>query len=155
QTPVRIRLAELRLRQNGTTGALNILRPVKDSRDPRVIRLFSIIYLQTHRPREALEALQKLNAERAAGTAEQRALALLELQMGTPDQAIAVLSQAVAREPNNSLVVDPLIEVLIQKRRFPEALKVADKFGSDAKQQVQALAYRGTILMLQRDTAGA
>jgi putative PEP-CTERM system TPR-repeat lipoprotein len=155
QLAARIRLAQLRLRQNGTSSALNILEPVRDSTDPGVTRLYAIIYLQTHRAKDALYALRKLNDENAANMPEKRALALLEMQAGNVDQAINVLAPAVAQEPSNPTVVEPYIDVLIQKHRYPEALKVADKYGSDPKQRAKALAYRGTILMLQHDAAGA
>jgi Flp pilus assembly protein TadD len=64
-------------------------------------------------------------------------------------------SQAAALEPTNPAIVAPLIDILIQQRRFPEALKVADRLARTPKQKVDALVYRGTILMLQRDVTGA
>jgi len=155
QLAARIRLAQLRIKQNATSSALNILRPVLDSADPRVVRLFAIIYLQTHRAKEALNALRKLNAEHAANTAEKRALALLEVQTGNVDRAIDILASAVVEEPSNPIVVEPYIDVLLQKLRFADALKVADKYGSKPQQRVQALVQRGNILMQQGNTAGA
>lgn len=155
QLAARIRLAQLRLRHDGTASALNILGPVMDSTDPRVTRLLAVIYLQTHRVKDALYALRQLNAEHAATPVEVRALALLEVQSGNADQAIDALSPAVGREPGNAIVVEPYINILLQKRRFGEALKVADKYGSDPKHRVQALVYRGTILVMQGNAAGA
>ena len=151
----RIRLAELRLRQNGTTGALNVLEPLKDSTDPRVTRLYAMIYLQAHRPKDALDALRKLNAASAANLVEKRALALLEAQSGNVDQAVDILAPVAAKDPTNPIIVEPYIDVLIQKRRYKEALRVADKYGAVAAQQAKALAYRGTVLMMQHDISGA
>lgn len=114
-----------------------------------------MIYLQTHRPKDALNALRKLNGEQAANMVEKRALALLEMQSGNADRAIDVLAPAVAREPSNPIVVEPYIDVLVQKRQYLEALKVADRYGSDPKQRGKALAYRGAILTLKHDVVGA
>src|SRR4029077_17738563 len=42
---VRLRLAEIRLRQNSPEAALGILQPLKDSNDPRALALLSQTYL--------------------------------------------------------------------------------------------------------------
>lgn len=155
QFETRVRLAELRVQQNAIGSALNVLRPVQDSTDPRVARLLSIIYLRTNRPAQALDALKKLDAGSRGNAAIKRSIGLLELHAGNTNQAIQLFSQAAALEPTNPSIVAPLIDTLIQQRRFPEALKVADRLGADPKQREEALVYRGTILMLQRDVAGA
>jgi len=117
--------------------------------------LLGVIYLQMHRPREALDALKRLDLGNGANAAVKRGIALLELLLGNPDEAIKVLAAAVAKEPTNPTVVTPLINLLIQKRRLAEALAVADRSGSDPKQRLDALVYRGSILMLQGDDAGS
>jgi len=155
QLAARIRLAQLRMKQNATSSALNILRPVWDSADPRVVRLFAIIYLQTHRAKEALNALRKLNGEHAANITEKRALALLEVQTGNVDRAIDILASAVVEAPSNPILVEPYIDVLLQKRRFADALKVAEKYGSNPQHRMEALVQRGNILVQQGNTAGA
>jgi len=151
---VRIRLAQLRLEQDSASTALNVLRPVQDSTDPRLLSLFSRIYLQMQRPREALDALRKLDAA-GGGVAVKRAVALLELRAGNTDQAINDLTQAAAKEPANPSIAGPLISALMQKGRLAEALAAANRLGADPKQAVTALVYRGSILTLQRDFAGA
>lgn len=155
QLGVRVRLAGIRIQQDSPGAALNLLRPVLDSPDPRVIRLLATVNLRMNRPREALAALKKLDLGPGANATVKRGIALLELRLGNPDEAIKVLTAAVAKEPSNPIVVAPLIDVLIQKRRFAEALAVAGRWSADPKQRAEALVYRGSILMLQRDTGGA
>jgi putative PEP-CTERM system TPR-repeat lipoprotein len=155
QFETRVRLAGLRVRQDAVGSALNVLRPIMDSGDPRVARLLAVIYLRTNRPAQALDALTKLDVRGRANASVKRSIGLLQLHAGNTDQAIKEFSQAAALEPTNPSMVAPLIDVLIQQRRFPEALKVVDRLGADPKQRVEALVYRGTILMLQRDVTGA
>jgi len=155
QFETRVRLAQLRVQQDAVGSALNVLRPVVDSPDPRVARLLAIIYLRTNRPTQAMDALKRLDAGGRGSATIKRSIGLLELRAGNAEQAITAFSQAAALEPTNPVIVAPLIDILIQQRRFPEALKVADRLGADPKQKVDALVYRGTILMLQRDVTGA
>jgi len=155
QFETRVRLAQLRVQQDAVGSALNVLRPIQDSTDPRVQRLLAVIYLRTNRPAQALDALTKLDAGIRGNAVVKRSIGLLQLHAGNIDQAIKEFSQAAALEPTNPSIVAPLIDILIQQRRFAEALKVVDRLGSDPKQRVEALVYRGTILMLQRDVTGA
>jgi len=155
QTGIRVRLAGIRVQQGSPGAALNILRPVQDSADPGVNQLLGVIYLQMNRPREALAALKKLDQNGSANAAAKRSIAQLELRLGNPDEAMKVLAAAVAKEPSNPAVVTPLIDLLIQKHSFAEAMAIADRWGTDPKQRVPALVTRGNILLLQRDSAGA
>jgi putative PEP-CTERM system TPR-repeat lipoprotein len=155
QFETRVRLASLRVQQDAIGSALNVLRPVQDSTDPRVARLLAVIYLRTNRPTQALDALKRLDTGGRGNATVKRSIGLLELHAGNIDQAIQLFSQAATLEPTNPSIVAPLIDVLIQQRRYPEALKAADRLGADPKQRGEALVYRGTILMLQHDVAGA
>jgi putative PEP-CTERM system TPR-repeat lipoprotein len=151
----RIRLAAIRLKQNSPRSALDVLGSVKDSSDPRVLELLCNIYLKLNRNSDALDALRRLGAVSKGRADAQRTLALLEIQMGQTDQGIKDLSQAVARDPFNAALVGPLVSALAQAGRYGEALAVADRMGTDPKNRSQALVYRGSILALQRDLAGA
>jgi cellulose synthase operon protein C len=152
---VRIRLATLRLKQNSFNEALSVLGPVKDSSDTRILELLSNIYLKLNRNNDALDALKRMDAAGKGRADVKRSVALLEIQMGQTEQGIRDLTQAVAKEPANPTLVAPLIDALARAQRFPEALAVADRLGSDPKQRGTALVYRASILMLQHDNAGA
>ena len=151
----RVRLASIRLKQNSPAAALEVLTPVRESSDAAVVGLLSNIYLRLHRNDEALDALKKLDTATKGRADVKRSIALLEIQMGHLDQGIKDLSQAVSRDPTNPSLAGPLINVLAQTRRFPEALAVADKLGSDPKRRSAGLVYRGAVLILQHDNTGA
>ncbi len=151
----RVHLATIRLKQNSPGAALEVLYPVRESSDPAVIGLLSNLYLKLQRNDEALDALKRLDVATKGRVDVKRTIALLEIQMGQLDQGIKDLSQAVSRDPTNPSLVGPLINVLAQARRFPEALAIADKLGSDPKRRSAGLVYRGAILSLQHDNAGA
>jgi len=151
----RMRLASIRLHQDHPGEALSILEPVKGSSDPGVIELLSNIYLKLNRNDDALDGFERLGAIAKDRNDIKRTIALLEIQTGHSEQGIKDLTQVALRDPTDNAVVEPLIGVLTQLRRFPEALAVADRFGADPKKRATALIYRGSILVLQRDWAGA
>ena len=155
QLSVRVRLAATLLRTNNYNSALNVLRPAQDSNDPRVLRLYSTIYLQMGRPKDSLTALKRLDASGNGDVAVKRGIALLELRSGNTDQAIADLTRAVEKEPSNASLVENLINALMQKQRFAEALKVSERLAANPQQLPTALAYRGAILFFQKNLAGA
>ncbi len=146
--PVRRRLAELYLEQSNANSALNVLGPVKESSDPETVRLLARVYDDLDRPADAQRALKRVGAGNQNSVAVPHALA--ELRAGRTDQAIKELKDAAAKEPGNPAIVGPLIGALVQARRFPEALEIADRLGQDPRQRVIALVYRGDTLMLQR-----
>ncbi|HEX4636289.1 MAG TPA: tetratricopeptide repeat protein, partial [Rhizomicrobium sp.] len=151
----RLGLASIRLRQHNAPEALKVLTPVKDSSDLRVQEQLANTYIQLNRGDEALTILRKLDADGKAGPAIKRSIALLEIQGGHADQGIKDLTRLASKEPGDPELAAPLIGALVQAKRFPEALAVADKLGSDPKQRVAALVDRGGILTLQKDDVGA
>ena len=155
QLHVRVQLAATLLRENQINSALTILRPVQDSNDSQVLRLYSTIYLRLGRPKDSLNALKKLDASGSGDSAVKQGIALLELQSGITDHAIADLTQAVEKDPANASLAVHLINALMQKQRFAEALKASDRLAANPKQLPIALAYRGAILLLQRNFIGA
>ena len=152
---VRLRLAALRLRQNSPEAALGVLQPLKDSNDARSLALLSQAYLSLHQYSNALDALGRLNAAGTGGAGVKRELALVEMQSGQSDQAIKDLIELDAKQPTDPTVVAPLVAALSQAKRYAEALAAADRLGADPKQRVQALFFRGQILVLQGDGNGA
>jgi putative PEP-CTERM system TPR-repeat lipoprotein len=151
----RLRLAGIRMSQNNPQAALEVLQPVKDSTDPLIIEMLSNVYLKLGRGEDALSAFKKLDAITKNRPDVKRNLAILEIQTGHLDQGIKDLTQAAARNPGDLMVVDPLINALVQQRRFAEALAVADRLGKDPSKLSDALIYRGGVLFTQHDNAGA
>jgi len=152
---VRLRLAEIRLRQSSPEAALSILQPIKDSNDPRALALLSQTYLNLHQYSNALDTLNKLSATGSASVGAKRELALVEMQSGQSDQAIRDLMELASKQPTDPTIVAPLIAALVHSKRFPEALVAADRLARDPKQRAQAYFYRSQILSLQNDQSGA
>ena len=153
--PARLRLAAIRMSQNNPAAALEVLQPIKDSANPSVIEVLSNVYLKLRRGEEALTAFKKLDAITKNRADVKRNLAILEIQTGHIDQGIKDLTQVAARNPTDLTLVDPLINALVQRRRFAEALAVADRLGKDPSKRVEALVYRGGVLFTQHDNVGA
>ena len=152
---VRLRLAGIRMRQNSLEAALDIMQPLKDSSDPRALAVLSQIYLKLRQYSNALDTLSRLNATGVAGPGAKRELALVEMQSGASEQGIKDLTELAAKQPTDPTVIAPLVAALVQAKRFPEALAAADRLGADPKQRVQALFFRGQILVLEGDANGA
>ena len=154
-TVARVRLAALRLTQNNPEAALAALQPIKDPTNPLVIELLSNTYLRLGRNADALNAYKNLDAVTKGRADVKRNIGILEIRTGLVDQGIKDLSAAAAKSPADLTVVDPLINGLMQLRRFAEALAVADRMGKDPSKRIEALIYRGGILSAQHDNAGA
>lgn len=153
--PARESLASIRLKQNNPGEALEVLDPIKNSTDFRVVELLANVYIKLNRRDDALNALKKLDTTGPGNNNVKRSIALLEIGAGQTEQGIKDLSQIVSQDPTNLSLVDPLITVLTQARRFPEALAVVDRLGADPKLRSTALVYRGGVLVAQNDRKGA
>jgi putative PEP-CTERM system TPR-repeat lipoprotein len=141
---VRLMLASIRLAQDSPKSALELLDPVKNSPDPDTIRLLARTYTALYRKDDAANALKRLN-----GPAPNNGQAMA--RNASPEE----LSAAAAKEPGNLAVVAPLLEALIQARKYAQALSVAEQLGRNPAQQVTALVYKGNILTLQHEFDGA
>src|SRR5262249_53127461 len=151
----RLELAAIRLEQNNATEALKVLDPIKDSSDPRVQEQLANTYVRLNRGEDALRALHRLDADGKASPQVKRMIALTEIRSGHVDDGIKDLARLAAKDPANPDLATPLIGALVQAKRFPEALAVADKLGADPKQRVAGLVNRGGVLALQKNNAGA
>ena len=151
----RVRLATIRLKQNNPEAALAVIQPVRDSSDIVVIGLLSDLYLRLHRNDEALTRSRGWMWPPRAGPMSNARLRCWKSRWATWTRGSRISARSYARDPTNPSLVGPLINVLAQARRFPEALAAADKLGSDPKRRSAGLVYRGAILVLQHDNTGA
>ncbi|MBC8037534.1 MAG: PEP-CTERM system TPR-repeat protein PrsT [Rhizobiales bacterium] len=145
----RLVLASLRLEQGSPNSALSVLEPLKDSADPAVIKLLARAYSGLDRTKDTAAALKKLGSTGTGAEPSASRQALQELQMGRAEVAAKLLRPLVAKDPQNPSLASALIGALIQLKRYPEAIDVADKMGIDPKQRTVSLIYKGDILALQ------
>jgi putative PEP-CTERM system TPR-repeat lipoprotein len=151
----RQQLASLYLDQDNANSALTVLSPARDSSDPDIIRLLARTYTRLKRPDDAADILKKIGTAGGTNPQEIRRNAFDNIQAGHLDQAIKDLSEAVAKDPANPVLVAPLIFALTQAQRYDEASTLADKLGANPKQRATAMQLRGDILMRKRNMAGA
>ena len=146
---LRSRLAAMRVRQNDLNGALNALEPIKDTIDPVTAQTLAAIYVRLNRTSEALGVLEKLMQSGKGTDASTLELVGLEERVGQPDQALKDLTAAVAQKPTDAVLASRLVNSLIARGRFADALAVADKLGSDPALQTTSLMLRGQVLLGQ------
>jgi putative PEP-CTERM system TPR-repeat lipoprotein len=156
--PARLRLAVLRLRQNAPDGAVDLLLPLSDSKNPQVHALLSEAYMKQGKMSDALEELQKANAANNGGANDllyKRQLALAELRYGNTDQAITDLQKLAAQDPGSSELAGPLIAALLKAGKVDEALAATEQMAKAAPKSAYPAFYRGQILLGKRDVKGA
>lgn len=146
---LRSRLAAMRVRQNDMNGALNALEPIKDTLDPATTQTLAAIYVRLNRTSEALGLLEKLMQSGKGTDASTLQLVGLEERAGQPEQALKDLTAAVSQKPTDAVLASRLVNMLIMRGRFVDALAVADKLGSDPAQQTTSLILRGQVLLGQ------
>ena len=153
----RLQLAALRMRQGNSSAALEVLTPIKGSPDPQVQAILSQAYLGLGRTTEAIASLEKATASSSGPQTDvlKRQLALSQMRAGNNDKAIEELQDLVKREPENIEMSAALIAALTDSRKFDQALSVADALGKAVKQSAYPAFYRGQILALKGDLAGA
>ena len=144
---LRLRLAEIRVRQKDTKGALKALEPLQSKLDPIVTQRVAALYVSNNMPSEAIDVLEKLVKSGKGTDATTLQLAMLKARAWQPDQALEDLTAAVNRKPTDARLAEQLVVALIGRGRFAEALAVADKLGSDPTQRVTSLVLRGQVFL--------
>jgi len=153
--PARLLLASMRLKQNNAGQALKILEPIKDSPDLRVQEMLGNSYIGANRLADALNALHKADANGKAPPSVKRSIAVLEMQAGDRSQGIKNVSQMAAKNPTDINLAAPLIQALVEAKRFSEALAVAGRLGDDPKLRSRSFMLRGSIFLTQGNNSGA
>jgi len=138
-TAIRLPLAVLRLGRGSPQAALRVLEPIKTSTDPAVVALLSRVRHEMDGAQAPLSAPSPADAQKEPSR----------------PQTFEALSAAAARSPTNPAMVLPYVGALVEKGRLAEALAATDKLAADPRQRAVALAYRGRILLLKKDAAGA
>lgn len=151
----RVRLAALRLRQNNAQAALTVLEPLKDSKDPQILALFADANLKLKRYDAAINYLERADISIGGNDLLKRQVALAELQAGKSAEGVEDLEALLARQPSDLRIVGPLLAAYVQQRKFNEALAVADKLAKSDPKSTAPEFYRGQILMVRGDLAGA
>ena len=153
-TQLRLALAALRLKQNDLKGAQNTIQPLNEL-DPGTAQALANMYLRSNKPALALDVLEKLAQSGKGSDATTLEIARLQTQMGQSDQALKDLTAAVDQKPGDAVLADLLVNALVARGRFADALAVADKLGADPAQRVASLVLRGQVFLVQNKTDDA
>ncbi len=144
---LRLRLAQMRVKQNDINGAINALEPLGSRLSPATTQTLAALYVRASMTSKALGLLEKLTQSGKGTDLTTLQFVALESQMGQPDQALKDLTAAVNQKPTDAVLADRLVLALTGSGRYAEALSVADRLGSDPGQRVTSLALRGQVLV--------
>jgi putative PEP-CTERM system TPR-repeat lipoprotein len=142
---LRLRVAQMRVRQNDINGAVNVLEPLGDKLDPASVQTLAALYVRSGRASKALGILEKLTQSGKGTDATTLELVALKTQMGQADLALKDLTAAVSQKPGDALLAEQLVMRLSALGRFDEALSVAEKLGNDSTQRGNSLVLRAQV----------
>jgi len=147
----RLRLGALRLQMKSPQQALDVLDPLKNSKDPRAMALLGQAYARMRQYSQATEYFEKASQAGLSNDLLKTQLALTELKSGRSDKAIAQLTELNEQNPQSAETAGPLIAALLQSSRFDEAGKVADRLAASAPKNPMPVLYRGQVAMYKGD----
>lgn len=151
----RLVLATLYLKMNNTQRALDILLPLKDSGEPRVMAVLGQTYAMRKDTAKATEYLERANSGGFGGDLLRRRLAASAMQKGNFDEAIRELRELAAKQPNDPVTAGMLIAAMMRAGDVAGASSVADKFASAAPKNPFGPLYQGQILLARQNFDGA
>jgi putative PEP-CTERM system TPR-repeat lipoprotein len=150
----RIRLAEKRLAQKDSKGALEALRPIEKSANPLVMAELGRTYQAMGQSDTARDYFAKASAAMPGGGPGSAPSAGSQ-PAGNFAQSIDRLSAMNAKDPTNADVAGTLVVALIRGGRVKDALAVADRFAKAAPKDPMAPYFRGQVAMATGDLDGA
>jgi len=151
----RLRLGALRLQMKSAQQALDVLDPLKNSKDPRAMALIGQAYARLRQYGLATEYFEKASQAGLSSNLLKTQLALTELKSGQSDKAIAQLSELSEQHPESAETAGPLIAALLQARRFDDATKVANRLAATSPKNPLPILYQGQVAMYKGDLAKA
>jgi len=147
----RLRLGALRLQMKSPQQALDVLDPLKNSKDPRAMALLGQAYARMRQYSQATQYFEKASQAGLSNNVLKTQLALTELKSGQSDKAISQLSELSEQHPESAETAGPLIAALLQGARYDEAAKVADRLAKASPTNPLPILYRGQVSMYQGD----
>ncbi len=151
----RLRLGALRLQMKSPQQALDVLDPLKNSKDPRAMALLGQAYARMRQYSEATQYFEKASQAGLSNDILKTQLALTELKSGRSDKAISQLSELSEQHPESAETAGPLIAALLQSGRFDDAAKVSDRLVKSSPNNPMPILYRGQVAMYQGDLGKA
>ncbi len=151
----RIILAAQYLRSNNTQRALDLLLPLKDSQEPRVMTLLGQAYAQQKQYAKSTEYFERATNAGFGGDLLKRQLAAGNLQKGDYENAVKELRDILARQPGDQVTASMLITALVRSNDMAGAAAAADKFVAADTKNPYGPVFQGQVLAAKGDYAGA
>lgn len=151
----RLLLAEVRVRQSNSEEALQVLAPIKDSHDPRVVALLAETNLKLKHYDAAIAALDRVDPSTVSDTTLRQRLLMTEFSAGDRDKALMRLRDQFKADPKSTSAGGLLVSGLLQAGRYDEALAVTDQMKAALGASPLPAFYRGKVLAAQGDLHGA
>jgi putative PEP-CTERM system TPR-repeat lipoprotein len=151
----RLRLGALKLQTKSPQQALDVLDPLKNSKDPRAAGLIGQAYARLRQYGQATEYFEKAAQGGLSSDILKTQLALTELKSGQSDKAISQLNELSEQHPESAETAGPLIAALLQQGRYDDATKVADRLAKASPKSPLPVLYRGQVAMYRGDYAKA
>jgi putative PEP-CTERM system TPR-repeat lipoprotein len=151
----RILLAAQYLKANNTQRALDLLLPLRDSGEPRVMALLGQTYAMRKDTAKSAEYFDKASSGGFGGDLLKQRLAASNIQQGNYSDAIKQLRELVAKQPGDAVNVGMLVAAQMRAGDIPGASATADKFAAAAPKSPYGPLYQGQILLAKQNLDGA
>ncbi|GAA0570106.1 XrtA/PEP-CTERM system TPR-repeat protein PrsT [Rhizomicrobium electricum] len=151
----RVILAAHYLKANNTQRALDILLPLKDSGEPRVMALLGQTYAMRKDTAKSTEYFDKASSGGFGGDLLKQRLAASNIQQGNYDDAVKQLRELVAKQPGDAINVGMLVAAQMRAGDIAGASTTADKFVAAAPKSPYGPLYQGQILLAKQNLDGA
>jgi putative PEP-CTERM system TPR-repeat lipoprotein len=151
----RIMLAAHYLKANNTQRALDLLLPLRDSGEPRVMALLGQTYAMRKDSAKSTEYFDKASSSGFGGDLLKQRLAVSNIQQGNYDDAIKQLRELVAKQPGDAVTVGMLVAAQMRAGDVAGASATAGKFAAAAPKSPYGPLYQGQILLAKQNLDGA
>jgi putative PEP-CTERM system TPR-repeat lipoprotein len=151
----RLKLAALRLQTNNAAEALEILKPLMDTKDPAALQLIAATYGKLNQQDNMLIYLRKADAAGSKVAEVKSLLALADLQEGNTAQGVQEVQALLKRRPGNLEPLSAAVGLLIGQKKFAQSQNLTDQAESlNPKNPIPAFL-RGQIEAAQDKAAAA
>lgn len=151
----RVRLASRYLKLKSADRAIEALRPMANSSDPRILVLLAQAYDMQHQYAKSIEYLEKVEGTGASNDILKRQIGIANLRAGKLNAGIKELEKLNAATPGDAQTAGVLIAALMHKNDYASALGVAKKLAAAAPKKPYGPFYQGELLLRRRDLDGA
>lgn len=149
EIPLALGMAGLLIRKGEPAKAAALLEaePLKAQRNPIVALVRAEAYAAANQWEQAEASSRTALAEDAGSAAARRQLAVVLNRRGDAGASERLLREGLARQPDNGILQDALVSLLLQTKGLDAALAEADRLAQRQDARPTSLLLRGNLLM--------